>query len=204
MTPSEIEKKSMEIIEQELYLRGKKIPEEQAPIIKRAIHATADFEYAETLYFSQGVIEHAKESIKNGACVITDTKMAKSGINKFVLEKFGGNLYCFMSDKEVAANSIKNNTTRAAESIDKALEIKKPCIFVIGNAPTALIRLYEHIKGGLIKPELIIAVPVGFVNVVEAKDHILSLDSVPHIVNCGRKGGSNVAAAVFNSLLYLL
>lgn len=199
--PRDIEKRSFEIITREL---NGKIPEdEKAPIIKRAIHTTADFEYADNLCFSENVVNLTLEAIKRGACIVTDTQMGKSGINKKSLAKYGGEVFCFMSDEDVAMIAKENGTTRATASMDKAASVEKELIFAIGNAPTALVRLYELIKEGKIKPALIIGVPVGFVNVVQSKELIMSTD-VPYIVAKGRKGGSNVAAAICNALLYMI
>ena len=199
--PMEIEARSFEIITQEL---GRQLPPEYAPIIKRVIHTTADFEYADTLVFSEGVVETAMEAIRRGACIVTDTQMARSGINKKVLAKFGGEVYNFMMDADVARMAREKGCTRAAACMDKAAKLcGAPLIFAIGNAPTALVRIYELIQEGRLNPELVIGVPVGFVNVVQSKELILETQ-VPSIVARGRKGGSNVAAAICNAILYLL
>ncbi|MEG1560597.1 MAG: precorrin-8X methylmutase [Clostridia bacterium] len=200
VTPSEIEKKSFAIIESEL---SAVLNPELAPIIKRVIHTTADFDYAESLCFSEGVVKKALQAILGGACIVTDTNMGKSGINKKAFAKYGGEVFCFMADEDVKNAAIANGTTRAVASIDKACRISSPLIFAVGNAPTALIRLYELIQDRLIFPELIIGVPVGFVNVVQAKELIMQTD-VPYIVARGRKGGSNVAASICNALLYMI
>lgn len=197
--PMDIEKRSFEIIREEL--QGRTFPEELESIVKRVIHTTADFDYADNLCFSENVVEKTKDAILRGACIVTDTQMAKSGINKKVLAKFGGEAYNFMSDEDVAAMAKKNGTTRATACIDKAASIDKPLIFAVGNAPTALVRLYELYQDGKIKPELIIGVPVGFVNVVQSKELIMETD-IPYIIARGRKGGSNVAAAICNAILY--
>ena len=199
--PMDIEKRSFEIIGEEL--GDRKLDPELEPIIKRVIHTSADFEYADTLCFSEGVLDIAFEAIKAGACIVTDTQMAMSGINKKALAKFGGEVLNFMSDEDVAEIAKKNGTTRATACIDKAATLDKPLIFAIGNAPTALVRLYELINEGKIDPKLIIGVPVGFVNVVQSKELIMQTD-VPYIIARGRKGGSNVAAAICNALLYML
>lgn len=199
--PADIEKRSFEIITEEL--GGRVLDEMQAPVIKRVIHTSADFEYADSLCFSEHAVEKALTALKKGACIVTDTQMGRSGINKKVIEKFGGEVYCFMSDADVAEMAKKNGTTRAVASMEKAAALDKPLIFAIGNAPTALIQLYEMIEAGRLRPELIIGVPVGFVNVVQAKELIMTAD-VPYIVARGRKGGSNVAAAICNALLYML
>ena len=197
--PMDIEKRSFAIITEEL---GYELPEDKAPIIKRCIHTSADFDYAQNLMFSDDVVEKALKALKNGACIVTDTQMAKAGINKKALQKFGGEVYCFISDEEVAEIARKNGTTRATASMDKAAALQKPLIFAIGNAPTALVRLYELIEDGKLQPELIIGVPVGFVNVVQSKELIMQAD-VPYIVAKGRKGGSNIAACICNALLYM-
>lgn len=197
--PREIEQRSFEIITEEL--NGRQFPKEQESIIKRVIHTSADFDYADNLCFSEHAVEIAKEAIKNGACIVTDTQMAKSGINKRSLAKFGGEVYCFIGDEDVAKKAKEQESTRSAASMEKAAGLDKDLIFAIGNAPTALVKLYELIKEGMLKPKLIIGVPVGFVNVVQAKELIMQAP-VPYIVARGRKGGSNVAAAICNALLY--
>ncbi len=197
--PQDIERRSMEIIAQELGDRW--LDDANADVIKRVIHTTADFDYADTLCFSPSAVEKARAALQRGADIVTDTQMAKAGINKQRLGNLGGQVHCFMSDEDVAKAAKEQGTTRAVASMDKALSLQKPLIFAIGNAPTALIRLYEHIQEGRIRPELVIGVPVGFVNVVYAKELIMQAD-VPFIVARGRKGGSNVAAAIVNALLY--
>ena len=197
--PREIETRSFEIITQEL--GDRKLPEDQELIIKRCIHTSADFDYADNLCFSENAVKKAMDAIQRGACIVTDTQMAKSGINKRALARYGGEVFCFMSDEDVAAQAKENGTTRATASMDKAASLKQPLIFAIGNAPTALVRLYELIEEEKIRPELIIGVPVGFVNVVQSKELIMQTD-VPYIVARGRKGGSNIAACIVNALLY--
>lgn len=197
--PGDIEKRSFEIITEELGERTLE-PEFEA-VIKRVIHTTADFDYADNLVFSEHAVAYALEALQQGVPIVTDTNMGKSGINKGALSKVGSEVFCFMADEDVAAMAKANQTTRATASMDKAAALGKDCIFAIGNAPTALIRLHELVQSGLIKPRLIIGVPVGFVNVIPAKELIMSMD-VPYIVARGRKGGSNVAAAICNALLY--
>ncbi len=197
--PMEIEKRSFEIITEELGDRT--FPAEEEPIVKRVIHTTADFDYADNLVFSHDAVAAAKAAIEKGACIVTDTQMARSGINKKVLAEFGGEVYCFMSDPDVAEAAKANHTTRATASMEKAAFLGKPLIFAIGNAPTALVALYDMIQEGKLRPELIIGVPVGFVNVVASKEMILETD-IPAIIARGRKGGSNVAAAICNAILY--
>lgn len=202
--PAEIEKRSFEIITEELKQKGICLPEEHAAIVKRCIHTSADFEYAKNLMFSEGAVEKALEAIRNGASIITDTQMGKAGINKKRLARYGGQVYCFMSDEDVAQTAKENGTTRAVASMEKACALDEKLIFAIGNAPTALIHLYEMIREGRIRPELVIGVPVGFVNVVQSKELILAQEEVPYIVARGRKGGSNIAACICNALLYML
>lgn len=199
--PAEIEKRSFEMITEELEQMGISLNPEHELIVKRAIHTSADFDYAKNLVFSDGVVQQAKEALKNGACIVTDTQMAKSGINKKALAQLGGEVFCFMSDEDVAKAAKENGTTRAVASMDKAAKLDRPLIFAIGNAPTALVRLHELMEEGKLSPRLIIGAPVGFVNVVESKELILE-DSAPYIVARGRKGGSNIAAAIVNALLY--
>lgn len=200
--PQEIEKRSFQIITEELG-DVPLIPGTE-PIVKRCIHTSADFDYAKNLVFSPGVVEKALSAIRNGACIVTDTQMGKAGINKQRLAQYGGEVFCFMSDEDVAQAARQNGTTRATASMDKAAALRRPLIFAVGNAPTALVRLYELIQEGRIKPELIIGVSVGFVNVVQSKELILSLEHTPYIVARGRKGGSNIAACICNALLYML
>jgi len=200
-SPKEIEEQSFRIIQKELEDKGIVLDPQQDPVIRRVIHTTADFDYVENLTFSPDAVERMRKALKEGACVVTDTNMARAGISKKTLEKFGGEVYCFMADPEVAREAKERNVTRATVSMEKACELPEKLIFAVGNAPTALVRLYELIREGKIKPEGIIGVPVGFVNVVEAKELILETP-VPFIVARGRKGGSNVAAAVVNALLY--
>ena len=199
--PKEIETRSFEIITEEL--GDKKLIPGTELIVKRCIHTSADFEYADNLCFSEGVVEKAVDAIKNGACIVTDTQMAKAGINKKALANYGGEVYCFMSDEDVAAKAKEQGSTRAVASMDKAAEMGKPLIFAIGNAPTALVRLYELIEEKKISPYLIIGVPVGCVNVVQSKELIMDTDA-PYIVARGRKGGSNIAACICNALLYMI
>ncbi|MCD7726344.1 MAG: precorrin-8X methylmutase [Clostridiales bacterium] len=198
ISPAEIERRSFEIIEREL---SSPLDPVQAPVIKRVIHTTADFSYAESLCFSAYAVERAREAIRQGADIVTDTNMAKAGINKGRLAVYGGEVHCFMADADVAAEAKRRDITRAAVSMEKSAMMGENYIYAIGNAPTALLRLYELIQEGRVKPRFIIGVPVGFVHVAEAKELIMET-SVPYIVARGRKGGSNVAAAICNALLY--
>lgn len=201
--PADIERRSFEMIAQELDAQGVRLDEETDPIVRRVIHTTADFEYARNLVFSPDAVQAAHAALRAGVPVVTDTQMARAGINKKSLARFGGEALCFMSDDDVAEAARVNGTTRATACMDKACTLERPFIFAVGNAPTALIRLYELIGEGKMHPALIVGVPVGFVNVVESKELILKTD-VPYIVARGRKGGSNVAAAIINALLYSL
>lgn len=203
MRPDEIEKRSFAIISEELKERGITLPKEEEMITKRVIHTSADFEYVQTLVYAKDAVKIAKELLLNGADIVTDTNMALAGINKKILTGFGGEAHCFMADERVARLAKERGVTRAAVSMEFAARIPKPVIFAVGNAPTALISLYEMIQKGDWKPAFVIGVPVGFVNVVAAKELIMETD-VPYIVNRGRKGGSNVAAAICNALLYEL
>ena len=197
--PMDIEKRSFEIITE--ILGDRKLDPENELVIKRAIHTTADFDYADNLVFSEHAVRKGMEALRGGCDIVTDTQMARSGINKTILGKLGGQVHCFMSDPDVAAEAKERGITRAIVSMEKAAKLEKPCIFAIGNAPTALISLREQMDAGLIHPALIVGVPVGFVNVVESKELIIASD-VPHIAARGRKGGSNVAAAICNAMLY--
>ena len=199
----EIEMRSFEIIAAELAERGITLPAEQDMITRRVIHTSADFDYAETMTYSENAVEIAKNLIKNGADIVTDTNMALAGINKKVLASFGGEAHCYMADAEVAAMAKERRTTRAAISMELAAKREKPVIFAVGNAPTALIQIYEMMQESNWRPAFVIGVPVGFVNVEAAKELILQTE-VPYIINRGRKGGSNVAAAICNALLYEL
>ena len=199
VAPAEIEKRSMEIITAELGERS--FPAEVLPVVKRVIHTSADFDYADNLVFSPDAVAKGIEAIRNGCTIVTDTQMAWSGVNKRVLEKFGGKAVCFMSDPEVAAEAKARGETRATVSMERAAELEGPLVFAIGNPPTALVRLCQLIDEGKVDPALVIGVPVGFVNVVESKELMLTMDA-PHIVARGRKGGSNVAAAICNALIY--
>lgn len=197
--PMDIEKRSFEIITE--LLGDRRLDPENELVIKRVIHTSADFDYADNLVFSPHAVSKGIEALRAGCDIVTDTQMAKAGINKTILGSLGGEVHCFMSDPDVAQEAKERGVTRAIVSMERAASLPKSCIYAIGNAPTALISLYEQIKAGKVKPALIIGVPVGFVNVVESKELILGTD-LPYIVARGRKGGSNVAAAICNALLY--
>ena len=198
--PSDIEKTSFSIIARELEEKNISLPDGLAPVIMRVIHTTADFDYAQSLRFSPSVLEIIKKALRAGADIVTDTNMALAGINKKTLAKFGGQAHCFMADEDVAKEAKELNLTRAALSMRKASQIQKPLIFAIGNAPTALVELCSLMEKGF-RPVAVIGVPVGFVNVVAAKEMIMA-SGFPYIVNEGRKGGSTVAAAICNAILY--
>ncbi len=197
--PMDIEKRSFEIITE--MLGDKKLDPENELVIKRAIHTTADFDYADNLVFSEHAVRKGIEALKQGCDIVTDTQMAKAGINKNILAQLGGEVHCFMSDPDVAQEASERGVTRAMVSMERAARLGKPCIFAIGNAPTALFSIHDLMERGKLKPALIIAAPVGFVNVVESKEMILS-SGADCIVARGRKGGSNVAAAICNAMLY--
>jgi len=199
--PQDIEKKSMETITAEL--NGRTWPEPEFSIVKRCIHTSADFDYADNLVFSENAAKIGIEALKNGADIVTDTKMAAAGINKNRMKACGGSVHCFVSDDDVIAEAKERGCTRSTVATEKGAKLGKPTIFVIGNAPTALIALNELIEKGEVKPALIVGVPVGFVNVVESKELIMGA-GIPYIVARGRKGGSNIAAAICNAMLYTL
>jgi precorrin-8X/cobalt-precorrin-8 methylmutase len=199
MQPGEIERMSMEIIDREMGTST--YPVECLPVVRRVIHTTADFDFASTMFFSPGVVEIARESLKQGANVITDTSMVAAGINKSKLARHHSQVFCYIGDPDVATEAASRSATRAVVSMEKAVREMPDAVFVIGNAPTALLRLCQLIQQGKAKPSLVIGVPVGFVNVVESKEALLRLP-VPRIVAQGRKGGSAVAAAIVNALLY--
>ena len=199
MKPADIEKRSFAIITEEL--GGRTFPEGVAEVVKRVIHTSADFDYADNLCFSPDAVEQAKAALEAGATIVTDTNMALAGISKPTLAQLGGRAVCLMADEAVAREAKERGVTRATVSMEHAAKLDGPLIFAIGNAPTALICLHELIEAGAVSPALVIGVPVGFVNVVESKELFLGGDT-PYIIARGRKGGSNVAAAIVNALLY--
>ena len=198
--PAEIERESMAIIEHGLRARGITLPAETGAVVKRVIHTTADFGYLESLTFSEDAVRKAHEALRAGTKIVTDTAMAMSGINKTRLSTYGSSVICHMQEKDVAEEAKRRGITRASVSMERTAGTGEDYIYAVGNAPTALVTLYDLIKAGQLHPRLIIGVPVGFVNVVEAKELILTLD-VPYIVARGRRGGSNVAAAIVNALV---
>ncbi len=203
--PGDIEARSFEIIAAELTEMGITIDADKDLIVRRAIHTSADFDYARTMVFSEDAAAKAKVLIRSGADIVTDTNMAMTGINKRLLAGYGGAARCYMADEEVAREAKERGVTRASVSMEHAardiVKSGRRTIFAIGNAPTALITLRSMYDEGVFTPDFIIGVPVGFVNVEASKELIISTD-IPHIVNRGRKGGSNVAAAIVNALLY--
>lgn len=202
--PQNIEKRSFAIITEELKEKYQTVLDaETRPIILRAIHTSADFSYAKTLYFSPDVLQVVRNAFKQGATIVTDTTMALTGINKKALNDVGINYHCFIADEDVAREAKERGVTRSSVSMERAAQIPSPLICVIGNAPTALMKIRELYDAGLIHPALVIGVPVGFVNVIPAKEMIIE-SGIPCIVNRGRKGGSNVAAAIVNALSYTL
>lgn len=190
----------MEIITEEL--GDKRFPEPEFSVIKRCIHTSADFDYADNLKFSKDSVALGIEAIKRGAHIVTDTNMAAAGVNKTVLRSFGGEVHCFMAEEDVAKEAKEREVTRSIVCMERGAQLKEEVIFAIGNAPTALIRICELIKEGKVKPALVIGAPVGFVNVLESKELLLSMKEVPYIVAGGRKGGSNIAAAICNAMIY--
>lgn len=201
MKPMEIEKRSFEIITEEL--GDRKIDPEFELVVKRVIHTTADFDYYDNMAFSEHAVQKMMAAIRSGCDVVTDTTMAMSGINKKTLAQFGGQVHCFIADADVAAEAKERGVTRSLVSMEKAAKLGKPLIFAVGNAPTALFSICDLVRAGKLNPEMVIGVPVGFVNVVEAKEEVMR--TVPnYIVARGRKGGSNVAASIVNAALYQL
>lgn len=196
MDPRAIENQSMAIIEQELQVA---LPDDIKPIVKRVIHATADFSFAESLHFTQDVVPLMRGMLSAGATVITDTNMALAGVSKPALARLGARALCFMADEAVAQEAKARGETRAAVSMERALTISGPKLLVCGNAPTFLFPLIE--RAAELRDVAVIGVPVGFVNVVEAKERLWQ-SGLPCIVALGRRGGSNVAAAIVNALLY--
>jgi precorrin-8X/cobalt-precorrin-8 methylmutase len=201
-SPRDIEARSFEIIREELGDRAFG-SEAEARIVQRIIHTTADFDFAELTHFSDGAVDAGRAAIRAGAHVVTDTRMAASGINRTCLARYGGEVRCFMGDEDVAAEAVAQGVTRARVSMHKAAQDATNRVFAIGNAPTALFALKELIEAGRLSPALIIGVPVGFVGAAESKAVLEALD-VPHIVTRGRKGGSAIAACIVNAILYMM
>ena len=199
MRPAEIEQASMAIITEEM---GEWAGEEEAlPVVKRGVHTTADFDFVKNLRFSTGAVTRGREALRRGVTVVTDTAMAAAGISKTAASRWHVPIVCHMAEPDVREEAEMRGTTRAVVSMERAALETPDAIFAIGNAPTALIHLCERSRRGLAKPSLVIGVPVGFVNVVEAKEMLTATD-VPQIAAMGRKGGSTVAAAIVNALFY--
>ena len=202
--PGDIERSSMAIIQQELDARGVTLPEDNRAVILRVIHATADVDYAETLHISPNAVQLAADALRRGVPIVTDTNMARAGVSRPGLERLGGSVHCFMAEPAIARRAKENGTTRAVAAMQYAAEQYPGAVLAVGNAPTALLQIADEIENGLC-PALVVAVPVGFVNVVESKERIVSVceaNGVPVIAAMGRKGGSSVAAAIVNALLY--
>lgn len=197
--PAAIERRSFEIIREGL--SGTHIPAERRAVVERVIHTTADFDYAKNLRFSPGAIEAALSALKEGATIITDTQMVRSGINKKAAGELNADVRCFIGDSDIAEQAKAAGTTRAVAAVERAATLPGPLIFAVGNAPTALLRIADLIEEKSLSPRLVVGVPVGFVNVVESKERFAELKA-PYILSMGRKGGSNVAAAIINALLY--
>ncbi len=201
MKPHEIEALSFDIINQEA--GSHEFSEQEWTIVRRMIHTSADFEYKESIRIHPDALAAGLDAIRNGKTIITDTNMARVGIRQSDLSSFGATVKCYMNDSAVAENAAAAGTTRAHAAVDAAVSDMAGGIYVIGNAPTALLHLIERVKQQKAHPALIIGLPVGFVNAAESKAELCRLDRPPHITNVGRKGGSNVAAAVVNALVIL-
>ena len=202
--PADIERTSLSIIAAELAEMHLTPPPETAAVVKRVIHTTADFDYAQNLHFTPGAVAAGVAALRAGTPIVTDTNMALAGITKPGLAKLGGGAVCYMADPEVAVIAKETGTTRAVASMHRAAAEHPGAVLAVGNAPTALLTIADEIETGL-RPALVIGVPVGFVNVVESKERLFAVcaaHGVPAIVAMGRKGGSNVAAAICNALLY--
>ena len=202
--PADIERTSISIITRELDELGLTPPPETAAVVKRVIHTTADFDYAKNLRFTPGAVQAAVRALQTGAVIVTDTNMALAGITKPGLKKLNCEAICYMADPAVAEAAKQAGTTRAVAAMHRAAREHPGAILAVGNAPTALLTIAEEIEAGL-RPALVIGVPVGFVNVVESKETLFAVceqHGVPAIVAMGRKGGSNVAAAICNALVY--
>jgi precorrin-8X/cobalt-precorrin-8 methylmutase len=201
MKPDEIEALSFKFIDREAGSHG--FSSEQWDVVRRMIHTSADFEYKRTVRFHPDAVAAGMTAIRSGKSIVTDTHMARAGIRQSDLNPLGATLKCYMSDTAVAETAKAAGTTRAHAAVDAAISDMGGGIYVIGNAPTALLQLIERVKEKKAQPALIIGLPVGFVNAAESKAELLKLDQPPYITNVGRKGGSNVAAAVVNALVIL-
>lgn len=202
MQPEQIEADSFRIIDSEV--GNHDWPDAEWQIVRRAIHTSADFEYAKAMVFSDDVINRAVGAFRDGVGIVTDTNMALSGISKPRLVALGCSLSCHVADPDVVELAKTEGTTRSVAAMRKAVANQNNRIFVIGNAPTALFELLRLIETGAAKPDLIIGLPVGFVGAEESKNALASgKHNIPFITNIGRKGGSNVAASVVNALAIL-
>lgn len=202
--PADIERTSMSIIESELEARGITLTPETRAVVKRVIHTTADFDYAENLQFTPQAVALGVQALQRGVPIVTDTNMTRAGVSKPSLARLNTRVYCFMADPAVAEQARQQGTTRAVAAMHHAAETLPDAILAVGNAPTALLAIADLIEQGL-RPALVVGVPVGFVNVVESKERLMQACEsvgVPAIAAMGRKGGSNVAAAICNALLY--
>ena len=197
MKPHEIERSSFQIIDQEAGIHH--FTAQQWSIVQRIIHTTADFEFKEMIRFHPDAISAGIEAIRNGKMIITDTNMARVGIRKKEVETYGGRVKCYINDPLIHEKAALTGGTRAKAAVDMAISEMKDGIYVVGNAPTALLRLIELIGEKKAQPALVIGLPVGFVNAAESKAALVGMDT-PYISNVGRKGGSNVAASVVNAL----
>lgn len=203
--PGDIERTSLAIIARELAARGIEIPPEHQAVVHRVIHATADFDYAASLRFTPGAAALGAAALAAGGTIVTDTNMALAGVSKPALARLGGAAFCYMADPAVAAAARAAGTTRAVAAMGHAAAAHPGAVFAVGNAPTALFALCDAMERGDFRPALVIGVPVGFVNVVESKERLMEVCQrigVPAIAAMGRKGGSSVAAAICNALLY--
>jgi precorrin-8X/cobalt-precorrin-8 methylmutase len=200
MKPADIEALSFQMIEKEAGPHG--FPEDQWTIVRRMIHTSADFDYLTSVRFHPDAVRAGVRAISDGRNVVTDTHMARAGIRKSAILHFGGSLECLINDPTVARVAQDSGCTRARAAVDAAIPMMRKGIYVIGNAPTALLRLMELIEAGKAEPALVVGLPVGFVNAAESKALLVAMD-IPYISNIGRKGGSNVAASVINALIVL-
>lgn len=202
MKPQEIETLSFRIIDSEAADAKQRFTEDQWTVVRRMIHTSADFEYLESVRFHAEAMDAGIDAIRRGTPIVTDTRMAATGIRKSDLERFGGAVTCYIDDMRVRRAAAAAETTRARAAVDLAVEENNGAVYAVGNAPTALLRLVELVRQGIARPALIAGFPVGFVQAAESKQALEELDC-PYITNVGRKGGSNVAAAVINALILL-
>ncbi|MBU1169429.1 MAG: precorrin-8X methylmutase [Proteobacteria bacterium] len=200
MKPQDIETMSFQIIESEAGNHG--FSDEHWPIVRRMVHTSADFEYIKSIRFHPDAVAAGVAAIRAGKNIITDTTMALSGIRKASINGFGGQVFCHVADPEISRKAKEQGVTRSRLAVDEATSDMDGGIYAIGNAPTALLRLMELIREKKATPALVLGFPVGFVNAAESKAELLDMD-IPYITNVGRKGGSNIAAAVVNALIIM-